>query len=681
MMTPYLLINLANNMKIFKHLIIISILFLFQLSLSAKEITSQTLSSPNKSLNAIINFEGGDISYSITSDQTSVLESSPLSMTLSSGLILGKNVKLIKTERKSVKQTVTSPFYKRSNVNDEYEELILSFSGNYQIIFRAYNNGIAYRFKTNMKGEITIVNEESKFNIPGNPMVYATYINNDETDFDSQMFNSFEDLYYYKPLQQQNTGKLMTLPFLSELKDGKKLLITEIDLNDYPGMFLNNIKGQSALRGVFANYPKTREQGGYKSIQMLVTERESYIAKTNGSRNFPWRLLFVSNSDADLINSDIAYCLAESSRINDISWIKPGKVAWDWWNDWNIKNVDFRAGINNDTYKYYIDFASENGIEYIILDEGWALGQGVDLLKVIPEINLKELVDYGAKKNVGLILWAGYWAFHKDMEKVVEHYSNIGIKGFKIDFMDRDDQEMINFTYQAASVCAKYKMLINFHGIFKPTGLQRTYPNVINYEGVFGLEQMKWQPDSIDMVTHDVTFPFIRMFNGPVDYTQGAMRNVPKIDYYPSWSSPMSQGTRCRQLATYVIFDSPLSMLCDSPVKYRAEKECTQFISEIPVVWDETYILQAKVGEYIVIARRKGDVWYLGGLTNWESRTVNIELDFLEKGEYKTTLLKDGINADRDGTDYKKEVYKNDSRYMKIEMKPGGGFVAKIDVE
>ena len=476
-----------------------------------------------------------------------------------------------------------------------------------------------------------------------------------------------------------NDKRLMILPYLVDLGNGKKLCITEADLEDYPGMFLNNATDKPSLKSVHAPYPKVKQQGGHNRLQMLVKERENFIAKTKGNRSFPWRVFVVSENDKQLVDCDMVYRLASPSRVSDVSWIKPGKVAWDWWNDWNIYGVDFRAGINNETYKYYIDFASEHGIEYVILDEGWAVNLEADLLKVIPEIDMEEIVSYAKSKNVDIILWAGFYAFDRDMENVVKHYADMGVKGFKVDFMDRDDQEVINFLYRSAETCARYKMLVDFHGVCKPTGLQRTYPNVINYEGVNGLEQLKWSPASYDMVTYDVTFPFIRMVAGPVDYTQGAMRNATRANYRPVNSEPMSQGTRCRQLATYVIFESPLNMLCDNPTNYMREKECTEFIANIPTVWNETQVLDAKVSEYIAMARQHDDIWYLGALTNWEPREMELDLSFLGDGNYKLELFKDGINADRAACDYKKEIIPVPAdRKLKIKMAPGGGYAAKI---
>ena len=413
---------------------------------------------------------------------------------------------------------------------------------------------------------------------------------------------------------------------------------------------------------------------------MVVQIREDYISKCDGPQEFPWRIVAVSENDVQMADNDMVYRLATpSDSTKDWSWVKPGKVAWDWWNDWNIDGVDFKSGINNETYKYYIDFASANGIEYVILDEGWSVNGKADLFQVVPAIDLEMLVKYAAERNVGLILWAGYWAFDRDMEAVCEHYSKIGIKGFKIDFMDRDDQYMVDFHRRAAEITAKYHMLADFHGSYKPTGLHRTYPNVINFEGVHGLETMKWSGASVDQVTYDVTVPYIRMMAGPMDYTQGAMRNATRGNYHPVYNEPMSQGTRCRQLAEYVVFDSPLNMLCDSPSNYMREQECLEYIAQIPTVWDETRGLCGEVGKYIAMARRSGDVWYVGGMTDWSERTLKINLDFLSEGEWVVEMFVDGANARRIARDYKKTltVVPADGQ-IDVHMAPGGGFAMKI---
>ena len=471
----------------------------------------------------------------------------------------------------------------------------------------------------------------------------------------------------------------MFLPLVVEAGDGVKICITESDLENYPGLFLSAAKGENRLSGKFAPYPKRTVQGGHNKLQMLVAEREDYIAKVDKPRSFPWRMAIVTTSDKDLASSNLSYLLAAPSRLSDLSWIKPGKVAWDWWNAWNLDSVDFATGVNNATYKAYIDFASSKGIEYVILDEGWAVNLKADLMQVVKDIDLKELVDYAADRNVGIILWAGYYAFDRDMENVCRYFADMGVKGFKVDFMDRDDQYMTAFNYRAAEMCAKYKLILDLHGTHKPAGLNRTYPNVLNFEGVNGLEQMKWSPASVYQVKYDVLLPFTRQVSGPMDYTQGAMRNASKGNYYPCNSEPMSQGTRCRQLALYVVFESPFNMLCDAPSNYRREKECTEFISNIPTIWDETVSLDGKVSEYVAIARRHGNDWYIGALTNWTPRELDLDLSFLGEGDYTLELFKDGINADRAARDYKKEVIPVPTdRKLKIRMAPGGGYAARI---
>lgn len=654
------------------------LVFLLVGNMSLMAQKSYQLQSPDRKLQTVVTVNN-EVEFSLTHDGTEVLAPSVISMTLQNGVTLGSKPKVLKVTKASVDKVIPSPFYKKTEVSDIYNEMTISFRGDYSIAFRLYNDGMAYRFITRKKGNIVVENENATYNFSSDHKTFAPYVNSTKPTFEEQFSNSFEQPYVNEVITKLNDKRLMILPFLVDLGDGKKLCITEADLEDYPGMFLNNSTDKPSLKSVHAPYPKVKQQGGHNRLQMLVKERESYIAKTKGTRSFPWRVFVVSENDKQLADCDVVYRLASPSRISDISWIKPGKVAWDWWNDWNIYGVDFRAGINNETYKYYIDFASDHGIEYVILDEGWAVNLEADLLKVIPEIDMKEIVSYARSKNVDIILWAGYYAFDRDMENVVKHYAEMGVKGFKVDFMDRDDQEIIDFLYRSAETCARYKMLVDFHGICKPTGLQRTYPNVINYEGVNGLEQLKWSPESYDMVTYDVTFPFIRMVAGPVDYTQGAMRNAIRKNYHPINSEPMSQGTRCRQLATYVIFESPLNMLCDNPTNYMREKECTEFIANIPTVWNETHVVDAKVSEYIAIARKHDDIWYLGALTNWQPREMELDLSFLGEGNYKLELFKDGINADRAACDYKKEVIPLPAnRKLKIMMSPGGGYAAKI---
>ncbi|MHB9055222.1 MAG: glycoside hydrolase family 97 protein [Paludibacteraceae bacterium] len=661
-----------------KKILTITILALF-VSFFTFSQKQYTLVSPDGKLRTEISV-GKSVEYSVLHNGDVMLEKSPVSMILSNGTNIGVNSKVSKAKQKTVNEIIYAEIYKKKEIVNNYNELNLSFTGNYNLIFRAYNDGIAYRFVTNFKTPFTVKNEKTIFNFPGNPKAFVAYVNKaDGATFEQQFYNSFENTYKHINLKNANPQKLAFLPLVVEGTNGKKVCITEADLLNYPGMYLYNPEGSNSLTVMFALYPKEIKQGGHNMLQGEVESREDYIAKCDGKTSFPWRVIIVSANDYELANSDMVYKLATPNQLSDISWIKPGKVAWDWWNDWNLRNVDFKTGVNNDTYKYYIDFASKNGIKYVILDEGWAVNMQADLFQVVPEINLQELAVYAKSKNVDLILWAGYWAFNRDMEKVCKYYSEMGIKGFKVDFMDRDDQLMVDFLHRAAQMAAKYKLMLDFHGIYKPTGLQRTYPNVINFEGVHGLEQLKWSPATVDQVTFDVTIPFIRMAAGPMDYTQGAMRNASKSNYRPVWSEPMSQGTRCRQLAEYVIFESPFNMLCDNPSNYMDEPECTKFIAEIPTIWDETVALNGEISKYVTIARRHGNDWYLGSLTNWDARTLDIDLSFLGNGSYKAEIFRDGVNADRAAQDYKKETIDlRSDKNITIKMASGGGFVMKI---
>lgn len=637
-----------------------------------------TLQSPNDKLKVDISV-GNTIEYSVSHDGDLMLANSPISMLLTDGVSFGVNSKLSGSSTKAVNQKIAASVYKRKEIAENYNELNLKFKEGFSIIFRAYNDGIAYRFVSHLKKPFEVENEQVMFNFPADQKAYIPYVITPKEPIEKQFYNSFENTYQHLNISQWDKKRLAFLPLVVEGVNGKKVCITEADLISYPGMYLYNGNGSNTLTGVFAPYPKEIKQGGHNMLQGEVQSREPYIAKANGSTSFPWRAIVVSENDRELADNDMVYKLATPNKLADTSWIKPGKVAWDWWNDWNLYNVDFRAGINNETYKYYIDFASEHGIEYVILDEGWAVNLQADLLQVVPEIDLRELTDYANKKDVGLILWAGYHAFNKDIEGICKHYSDMGIKGFKVDFMDRDDQPMVDFHYRAAEIAAKHHMLLDYHGTYKPTGLQRTFPNVINFEGVHGLEQMKWGAESIDQVTYDVTIPFIRMVAGPFDYTQGAMRNASKGNYRPVNSEPMSQGTRCRQLAEYIIFESPLNMLCDNPSNYIREKECTEFIAHVPTVWDNTIALNGKIGEYVTIAREKDNTWYVGSLTNWDARTLDLDLSFLGEGNYKAEVFKDGVNADRSGHDYKKEIIDIPAnRKVKVPMASGGGHVMKI---
>lgn len=611
-----------------------------------------------------------------------ILSPSSLSMTLDDGTVWGKQPRLLRASRKTVDEKVPSPFYRQSEMRNHYNALTLEFKKGWSVEFRAYNDGIVYRFTSYIDKPFNIMNEEVAYTFPENFKVNASYVvpRIKDGSLESQFYNSFENTYTTTTISELDKNRLMFLPLVVEANDGVKVCITESDLESFPGLYLSTGKEErNTLNGIHPAYPKKSVQGGHNMLQMIVKEREAYIAKVSGKRAFPWRMAIIAKQDKELVESNLSYLLATPSCLEDISWIKPGKVAWEWWNDWNLDGVAFKTGVNTETYKAYIDYAASNHVEYVILDEGWAVNLKADLMQIVPELDLKGLIDYAKSKNVGIILWAGYYAFERDMENVCRHYAEMGVKGFKVDFMDRDDQEMVDFNYRAAQTCAKYKLLLDLHGMYKPSGLNRTYPNVLNFEGVHGLENMKWSSKNVDQVKYDVMIPFIRQVAGPIDYTQGAMRNAVKESYYPCYSEPMSQGTRCRQLALYVIFESPLNMLCDTPSNYEREAECSNFITRIPTVWDETRVLDGKLGEYIITARRKGNIWYVGGITNWQERDVELDFSFLGEQVFCGTLFKDGVNAHRVGRDYCCETINVDRKTnLKIHLAPGGGFVIRL---
>lgn len=661
-----------------KKLILMALWCASTLAVYAVKTRTVSLQSPDKRIEVLVNM-GDQLTYCVSCEGEEVLSPSVLSMTLDNGDVWGTEARLSRRKSRYVCEDIPSPFYRSDRVHDEYNDLMLTFRGGWGLEFRAYNDGVAYRFVSERDEPFRVVSEEVEYNFDRDCAATVAYVDKRNASFKEQFFNSFENAYTTLPLSQLDGKRLAMLPAVVDWGNGKKVCLVESDLEAYPGLYLQAAGGTS-LRGMFAPYPRTWHQGGHNNLQAVVDETEDYIARVDGPRTFPWRGMVIACTDKDLAASDLVYRLASPSRLADTSWIRPGKVAWEWWNDCNLEGVDFKTGINNDTYKYYIDFAAAHGIEYVILDEGWAVNLKADLMQVIPEIDLPALVEYGRQKGVGIVLWAGYLAFERDMENVCRHYAEMGVKGFKVDFMDRDDQEMVEFVHRAAETAARQHLILDLHGMYKPSGLNRTWPNVLNFEGAFGLEQMKFRRPEPDMVTYDVTIPFIRQVVGPMDYTQGAMRNATKGNSFICFSEPMSQGTRCHQLAAYVVFDSPLTMLCDSPTSYQKEAESLDFIAGIPTVWDETRVLDGQLGKYIVTARRSKDVWYVGALNGWEARDVEVDLSFLGKYDLQLVLYKDGLNADRKGTDYTKEsVRLNADRKLTVHLAPGGGFALRVE--
>ena len=620
--------------------------------------------SPNQALRLKVEVKD-KIFYSVAHKSKQFLKPSPISLRLNRDRRLGTNPDILMMERASIDRKIYPPVRIKSKVIvDKFNELVLKFRGEYRLTFRVYDDGVAYRFETTIDEEIEVVTEEVTFNFADD---YSIYFPEEE----SFQTHSERD-YKYLKLSEISDQMMCSLPALVDMAEGPKVLITEADLEDYPGLYLRGVNNRSVY-GKFPAYALAEKARNDRDVP--VTERADFIAKTHGRRSFPWRVLIVAEKDGDLIESEMVYKLAKPLQLTDTSWIKPGKVAWDWWNFNNIYGVDFRAGVNTETYKYYIDFAAKYGLEYIILDEGWyVLG---DLMDVVDGMDMEELFRYAKSKNVGIIPWVIWKTLDDQMIEAMDQFEKWGAKGLKVDFMQRDDQWMVNYYHKIAKEGAKRKMLIDFHGSYKPTGLRRAYPNVITREGVRGLENCKWG-DAANP-EYNVTIPFVRMVAGPMDYTPGAMVNAQKRNFQPIFNRPMSLGTRCHQLAMYVVYESPLQMLADSPTHYLKEPECMAFLAKVPTVWDETKVLDARVADYVLIARKSGAEWYVGAMTDWTGRELTVDFSFLDPGRYAIEMYQDGINADRNGNDYKRvKAQISASETMKIKLAPGGGWAAVI---
>lgn len=663
---------MKNNKKLC--LAILSLLLLSgNASFAAKE-KKYVLSSPDGTLKVEIS-AGNELAYQVMHGNDTILSHSNIGLVLENGTIVGKTPRITGERRRKIKDNIESPFYRFKEFVATGNELDLKLKGGFGIIFRAYNEGVAYRFYTTQSSDIIIKEEQAEFNFKEDYTAYLPYTTNDK----KPMAMAYQNVYDITPLSKAQP-KLAFLPVTVDC-GSVKLTLLESDLEAYPGMFVQSQQGKYGLKGVFAPYPAKTDFYPWRK-QEYVTETTDFISRSRGSRSYPWRVLAITEKDTDMPVNNLVYALASPNRIGDTSWIKTGKVAWDWWNDWNLKGVPFKAGINMDTYKYYIDFASRNGLEFIVLDEGWYAPKSGDMLTVIPELDLPELIAYGKSKGVEIVLWTVFNVLDSQLEAACKKYADMGIKGFKVDFLDRDDQTAVEMVYRIAEMTARYKLILDLHGIYKPTGINRTYPHIINFESVFGMEEVKWTDIKNNMPLYDVTFPYIRMMAGPVDYTPGAMRNATKADWRAMYYTPASMGTRCHQLAAYIVHDSPFTMLCDAPTNYLNEQECVDFIASLPVEVDSTFIASGELGKYIVTVRKKDVNWYIGGMTNWDERDVQLDFSFLPEGvSYTAVLFKDGVNANKQAEDYRKETIRidKDSR-LTLHLASGGGFAMKLEL-
>ena len=628
------------------------------------------ISSLDKNLHITVSVEP-KLTWTVTYKGNIVLDKSEIALELDNDKILGHGSPLKKTiisaEDRAIEPVITQ---KNALIEDQFNQLRLEFIDNFAVEFRAYDDGVAYRFTTSLEEEITIINEISKLNFPANT---KSLFPEEET-----LISHYERLYIPTKLDTLSSNKFCSLPVLLKIHKDIKVVVTEADLYDYPGMFLYGTNSNQ-LKAGFPKYVKEAKPKPGSEDRNEVIIDENFIAKTSGSRTFPWRAFVITDDDKEIIQSELVFKLSRPLELKNTDWIKPGKVAWDWYNANNIYNVNFKSGVNNKSYKYYIDFASQNGIEYIILDEGWTLST-TNILEPNSEINVPELVAYGKEKNVGIILWTLWKPLDKNLSAALKLYSEWGVKGIKVDFMQRADQQMVNYYTKVVKEAAKNELLVDYHGAYKPSGLRRAYPNMISYEGVKGNENNKWSSDITP--EHNVTLPFTRMVAGPMDFTPGAMVNAQLDNFSAVFNRPMSLGTRCHQVAMYVVYESALQMLCDSPSNYYKEIETTEFISKIPTTWDKTIVLDAKIGDYVLIARMKGLTWYIGAMTDWSSRELEIDFSFLPDGNFSANIMMDGINAERYAQDFKKDsidITKNTK--LNIKLAPGGGWAAIINLK
>ena len=635
-------------------------------SATAASAAAQHLLSPDGRIEVIVS-GGARLSYDLLFEGRPLLAGATLSLDVDHRR-LGVAAKIRRADRKRVDRKIEPPVHQTAAVLAErYNELRLTCAGGYAVAFRAYDQGIAYRFETTSpKPEVKVYGEEATFNFAATTETGVYYPQ------EESFFSHNERTFARVRLGGLTPAALASIPAIVETTAGPKVAIAESDVEEYPGLWLRGTGGP-ALAATFPPYPL--EEKAVRDRDVKVTRAADYIAVTRGTRTFPWRILGVAPTDKDLVASTLVYLLASPSRVADTSWIHPGKVAWDWWNALNLQGVDFQPGINTRTYQYYIDFASRNGIEYVILDEGWY--QPNNVLKPVPAIDMPALLAYAKKKNVGVILWVVWKTFDDQLQPALELFSRWGVKGLKVDFMQRDDQIVMGFYHRVCRELAKRKMLVDFHGGIRPVLLTRTWPNLLSTEGVQGLEHMKWSRASDP--EHNLSLPFTRMFLGPMDYTPGAMLNADAAHFAVSFKEPMSMGTRCQQLAMYVVYASALQMLADSPTHYEKEPEAMEFLGPVPSVWDETRVLDGAIADFVIVARRHGKDWYLAAMTDWTPRQGHVELSFLGDGNYQMTAYEDGPDAAHRASDYRKTTTAV-GRTTKVTMKlaPGGGWAARI---
>ncbi|MBW6501117.1 MAG: glycoside hydrolase family 97 protein [Bacteroidales bacterium] len=639
---------------------------LITLSANAQE---YQLISPDGKLTAKIE-TGQNISVNLEKDGRNVVMLENLFLKAGNVVRKDTSLKVQRVTRRSVNEVIEPEIReKASSLINKFNELEIRFRAYFGITFRIYDEGLAYRFST-FSGDSLIIYGES---------INVRFEDDDSARFQSsKTFNSaYETPYEHDAISSIRQGKLCNLPFLAEKANGTFVMITEADLYEYPGLWLKGT-GESMLTSVHPPFPKTFTQTGSAYGLGQVKETYDYIARVKGTRTYPWRIFAIEDDEKGLVSNNMVYLLASPCAIEDVSWIKPGIVMFDWWGKHNIYGVDFKAGVNTETAKYFIDFCAAHGFRYFLFDDGWSPRDNI--LETVPELDMEEVVRHGRSKGVDVMLWVIWNTLGRQWEEAFELFGKWGIKGIKVDFMNRDDQLMVMYYEALARKAAEMKMVVDFHGAYKPCGLRRKYPNVLTREGLIEFEYNGWT-DSDNPVHHNL-LPYIRMFTGPMDYIPGTMRNSTKSNFRPVGDYPMGQGTRAHSIALAVILNSPMTMLPDSPSDYYREKECTDFIAKIPVEWDESLLVEGKIAKYTILARRSGDEWFVGAITDRDERIINLETGFLGPGRYRIEAIEDGINSNTRAEDYRKtETYFQSGDDLKLKLASGGGWVARITPE
>ncbi|QEC66589.1 glycoside hydrolase family 97 protein [Panacibacter ginsenosidivorans] len=653
------------------------IILLFLISLITIEVFSQelSLSSPDQKITVNISLSS-QLNYDVMVDSNMMISNGTIDMQLSKEIFLSYILSVKSTKTKNVNETIIAQIpVSRKNIPDHYNELTITFKNNFAVIFRAYNDGVAYRIATNFKDSITVVNETAAFNFVNGAHAYAPVVTKrpDEDVFHT----SFEELYTHKSIDSFSANDYMFTPVLTETADNIKVAITESDLDDYPGMFLQGTAG-NGFSGTFAPYPLEEKvvEGDYP--QKVVTKRADYIAKTKGTRNFPWRVMLIAREDKELPTNDLVYRLASPTKIENASWIHPGKCTDEWIIDINLFNVPFKSGINTATYKYYIDFAKRFGLDRIMMDAGWSNTK--DLFDINPHLNMDTLAAFAQQQGIKLSMWTLAMTLDKQLDSALKQFQQWGVDFIMTDFIDRDDQKTVNFYKRITEACAKAHIMIMFHGAYPPKGFNRTYPNNITREAVLGSEYNAWSDKPTS--SHNCIIPFTRMLAGPLDYEPGLLDNATPQQFKPIWGKVMSQTTRCQQLAMFVVYDNPLQIFSGNPSQGLMEPAFMQLLGSVPTTWDTTIITDARVGAYIITARKHGNSWFIAGITDTTARDLTVPLSFLSAGNYTATICKDGINANRNAMDYaieEKTLTANDA--LQIHLAPGGGFLVGLKKE